>query len=346
MFLPAHKFLLPKPFQSIVRFCLLLCFTYTIMGSCGMALDDQGEFIGHHNNLKWKKDIPLDMVFIPGGTFLMGGGVNQGVVAKTNITQTTTVGPLYVDVAPVTNAKYQRFLELVLANPGEYGLEEAYIKNKLIPDITVWKKDFPFMFMDDSFGENYCTDPRFANYPVVGITLEAAQQFARVRSIYRNKYLASNGLPPSPDFRLPTAAEYEYAAKAGRLSGQYPWGGPTVRDQKGKLLANFQVTKGDYAASGYTYTSPVKAFPPNAYGLYDMAGNVAEWCEDQYSPLLIHKSGTMFSPDRDQEDSLFRVIKGGSWKDYAYSLQTGAYDGEHKEVARSYIGFRCVMSAL
>lgn len=342
LFTPYTSFSL-KLFKYSVTTLLLL--THIIIGSCGTIPDDKGEIIGQHNKVKWKNNAPLGMVLIPAGTFLMGGGVNQGVVAKTNVTQITTVGPFYMDETEVTVAQYFAFIAIVRADPAAYGLDTAYIDAKLMPDITVWRRDFGFMFMDDSFGKSYCNDPGFGDRPIVGITFEAAQQFARVRSIYRNKYLEAKGLPPAPDFRLPTAAEWEYAAKGGRSSAQYPWGGPSVRDQKGNLLANFQVTKGNYAASGYTYTSPVKAFPPNNYGLYDMAGNVSEWCEDVYSPLLIYKGGTI-SPFYKDEAGVFRVIKGGSWKDYAYALQTGVSDCEHKDVARSYIGFRCVMSAI
>lgn len=319
---------------------------YMTMGSCGTIPDDEGEFIGHHTKESWKNDIPLNMKLIPSGTFLMHGGVNEGGIGQTRIIQTTTVPSFYMDEAPVTNAQYRAFLDIVRADLESYGLNESYINEKLMPDVTVWQKVFPAMFIDDSYGQSYWQDPRFDDYPVVGITWEAAEQYARVRSIYRNNYLVSKGRKPGPDFRLPTAAKYEYAAKGGQPDAQYPWGGPSVRDPKtGKLLANFQATKGDYAASGYAYTSPIKAFPPNAYGLYDMAGNVAEWCADVYSPLPIHKN-EVISPFYKDEQGLFKVIKGGSWKDYAYALQTGVSDCEHKDIPRCYIGFRCVMSAM
>ncbi|MEF2228547.1 MAG: SUMF1/EgtB/PvdO family nonheme iron enzyme [Candidatus Cardinium sp.] len=343
MLLVSYNCFLPKRFRhSLAR---LLWLAYITISSCGTLLNDGGEIVDHNNKPKWSNKTPLGMVLIPAGTFLMGGGVNQSVVAKTNITQMATVGPFYMDEAPVTNAKYRKFIAIVQADPAAYGLDEAYINEKLMPDLTVWKRDFGFMFMDDSFGKSYWEDPRFDGYPVVGINWEAAQQFARVRTIYRNKYLEAKGLPPGPNFRLATAVEWEYAAKGGKESGQYPWGGPSVRDKKGNLLANFQVTKGNYAASGYAYTSPVKAFAPNGYGLYDMAGNVSEWCEDIYSPLLIHKSETI-SPFYKDKGGVFRLIKGGSWKDYSYALQTGVSDCEHKDMARAYIGFRCVMSAI
>ena len=343
MLFASYKSFLFKLFKCSLTTLLVL--TYAIMGGCGTMLDDEGEIVGHSNKVKSTNKPPLGMVLIPAGTFLMGGGVNQGVVSKTSITQVTTVAPFYMDQAPITNAQYRAFIAIVRADPAAYGLDETYINDKLMPDVTVWRKDFPDMFMDDSFGKSYWENPCYDGYPVVGIKFEAAQQFAHVRTIYRNKYLEAKGLPPLPPFRLPTAAEREYAAKGGRSSGQYPWGGPAVRDQKNRLLANFQVTKGNYAASGYAYTSPVKAFPPNDYGLYDMAGNVSEWCEDVYTPLLIHKNATISGFYKDKE-GVFRVIKGGSWKDYAYMLQTGVSDCEHKDIARSYIGFRCVMSAI
>nr|WP_176453739.1 SUMF1/EgtB/PvdO family nonheme iron enzyme [Cardinium endosymbiont of Bemisia tabaci]CDG50377.1 Gliding motility protein GldK [Cardinium endosymbiont cBtQ1 of Bemisia tabaci] len=326
---------------------VLCLFSDRSFSSSRIIVDEKGEIIGNKNKRKfvWKRHAPFGMVLIPSGTFLMGGGVNQSVIPSIHVTEVKTVGPFYMDETEVTVAQYFAFLDIVKSDPESYGLDIDYINAKLIPDMNSWQRDFGFMFMDDSFGTSYCNDPGFGDRPIVGITFEAAQQFARVRSIYRNKYLVSKGLPPAPDFRLPTAVEWEYAAKGGSSSFQYPWGGPNVRDTKGNLLANFKVTKGNYSASGYTYTSPVKAFPPNGYGLYDMAGNVSEWCQDVYSPIAIYKDRSERSIDI-SDKTVFRVIKGGSWKDYAYALQTGVCDFENQEVARCYIGFRCVMSAV
>ncbi|AXI24095.1 GldK: gliding motility-associated lipoprotein GldK [Cardinium endosymbiont of Sogatella furcifera] len=343
MLLVSYNRFLPKHFRH--NLARLLWLAYITISSCSALLDDEGEIIGDNNKSTSSNKPPIGMVLIRAGSCVMGSGVNQSVVAKTNITQMVTVGPFYMDEAPVTNAQYRKFIAIVQADPAAYGLDEAYINEKLMPDPTVWKRDFGFMFMDDSFGKSHWEDPRFDAHPVVGITWEAAQQYARIRTIRRNKHLEAKGRPPGPSFRLPTEAEWERAAKGGKESGQYPFGGPSVRDKKGNLLANFQVTKGNYAASGYAYTSPVKAFPPNAYGLYDMAGNVYDWCANVPSTLLIHKNETI-SPFYKDEDGVFRVIKGGSWKDYSYALQTGVSDYEHKDMARAYIGFRCVMSAI
>ena len=169
------------------------------------------------------------------------------------------------------------------------------------------------------------TNPRYSDYPVVGVTWQAAKVYAKVRSMYKNKALEERGLAPQPNYRLPTAAEWEYAAKGGIENAQYPWDGPFTRDSQGHILANFQSKVGDYSECGYTYPSPVRSFPPNKYGLYDMAGNVAEWCEDNYSPFLAKVSCVVNPVYRDSKTD-FRVIKGGSWKDVSYSIQTGVLD--------------------
>ncbi|TDG95748.1 SUMF1/EgtB/PvdO family nonheme iron enzyme [Cardinium endosymbiont of Culicoides punctatus] len=318
---------------------------YLIVSGFGTVHPNQnGEILGRSNKKGWKNDAPAGMVLVPSGTFLMGGGVNQGVIERTNIIQRKTITQFYMDETAITNAQYREFISIVRSNPELYGLDETYIDEKLMPDKNVWKKDFGSRFMGDELTENYYDNPIFDNYPVVGITWEAAKEYAKVRSIYKNEYLKKKGLPLSPSFRLPTAAEWEYAAKGGQEHAQYPWGGPFVRDEQGKLLANFQATKGNFAECGYTYTSPVKAFPPNSYGLYDMAGNIAEWCEDDYTPLLAQKSCSINPVYR--EDGVAKVIKGGSWKDISYFLQTGVFDCEHKDKSRSFIGFRCVMPVM
>lgn len=148
-------------------------------------------------------------------------------------------------------------------------------------------------------------------------------------------------------FRLPTEAEWEYAARGGKENATYPWGGPYLQDDRGCYLANFKPKRGNYIEDEkkgtYTYTAPVKSFPKNGYGLYDMAGNVAEWTQSPYNNSTYEFSSTLnpyLSNQAYQEPK--KVVRGGSWKDVGYLLMTGYRDYEYKDSARSYIGFRTV----
>ena len=85
-----------------------------------------------------------------------------------------------------------------------------------------------------------------------------------------------------PRFRLPTEAEWEYGSRGGYEHKLYPWEGPYLRNSKGCFLANFKPGRGDYIADNFEYTAPVDSYFPNDYGLYNMPGNVAEWCQDDY----------------------------------------------------------------
>jgi sulfatase modifying factor 1 len=140
-------------------------------------------------------------------------------------------------------------------------------------------------------------------------------------------------------------AEWEYAARGGRDMAKYPWGNPYVRNQKGCLLANFKPGRGNYFDDGFAYTAPVATFFANDYGLYEMSGNVAEWCEDAFDPssmpLVWDLNPTFF-----KEEITKKVIRGGSWKDIAYYLETGTRTYEFKDSTRASIGFRCAMTHL
>ncbi|MEY2792833.1 MAG: hypothetical protein RJA76_825, partial [Bacteroidota bacterium] len=109
--------------------------------------------------------------------------------------------------------------------------------------------------------------------------------------------------------------------------------------------ANFKPYRGNYDADGHAYTSPVKYFNPNEFGLYDMAGNVSEWCIDAYSENIVAVSWDLNTVNIDAENPR-KVIRGGSWKDIAYYLETGTRAYEYETQKRSYIGFRCVMRYL
>jgi gliding motility-associated lipoprotein GldK len=168
------------------------------------------------------------------------------------------------------------------------------------------------------------------------------------------------GLPSNPRFRLPTEAEWEYAARGGRNLAKYPWGNPYVRNTLGCMLANFKPGRGNYYDDGFAYTAPVASYFANDWGLYDMAGNVAEWCQDAYYEAAVPTVWDMnpvFDPQSKKGDANSigysnlsayprRVVRGGSWKDIAYFLETGTRTYQHFDSTSTSIGFRCAMTYL
>lgn len=348
-----------------------VCILLTLQGCLlGQKTDDRGEALGVPGRVGWKMEAPAGMVFIPGGSFKIGN-VDQDLASCVNPPRQVAVSSFYADEHAVTNNQYRQFIETLLteattdrpnqdraeepeedfasgvteneasAEPNTSAISEEFIMQYLYPDMTRWKKDFSHQ-MADPMIEEYYEHVAFDNFPVVGITWEAARYFAAWRTRHLNEYREKNGLWSMPKFRLPTAAEWTYAARGGNEFSKYPWGGSYVRDTEGNLLANFKSNRGNYRECKYDYTAPVDHFPRNGYGLH-IGGNVSEWTLDAYNPAATARTWDL-NPVYLDEDQPIKVIKGGSWKDIARFLQTDAVDYEHKDRARSYIGFRCVMS--
>jgi len=213
------------------------------------------------------------------------------------------------------------------------------------PDTIMWLRDFQFAYNDPKM-RMYFSHPGFSNYPVVGVTWEQAQAFCQ----WRTKLYNSINTVAAQDYRLPTEAEWEYASRGGRKLALYPWGGNYIRDNKGCYMANFKPMRGSYTDDMGATTMKVASFPPNDFGLYDMAGNVAEWTSTAYndgSTTLVSDMNPSFQYNAKTEDSDLlkrKVVKGGSWKDIAYYLQCGVKTYEYQNESRPYIGFRCVRS--
>lgn len=219
------------------------------------------------------------------------------------------------------------------------------------PDTLCWVADFTYSY-NEPMTTMYFWHPAYDNYPVVGVTWKQATAFCIWRTKYLNDALQRNGRYFVHDYRLPTESEWEYAARGGLDLSMYPWGGMYTRNYKGCFLANFKPLRGNYADDGGVTTMKVGSFEPNEWGLYDMAGNVAEWTANAYDEsayIFTHDLNPDYKYNAKPDDppSMKRkVIRGGSWKDIAYYLQCGTRSYEYQDTAKSYIGFRCVRTYL
>jgi len=216
------------------------------------------------------------------------------------------------------------------------------------PDTLVWIRDFSYSY-NEPMTKRYYSHPAFGNYPVVGVNWNQATVFCEWRTQYLNASLEKKKMATESNFRLPTETEWEYAARGGRSQSMFPWGNYYLRNKKGCLLANFKPGRGNYPEDGGFYTVRADAYWPNDFGLYCMAGNVAEWTSSLYYEGAYNFQHDMNpdirynAKDTDPPRMKRKVIRGGSWKDVGYYLQTSTRTYEYQDTTKSYIGFRCVI---
>lgn len=328
-----------------------------------------------------------NLVFIQGGRTTLGSSEQDLLNTRDNIERTVTVASFYMDETEVANIHWLEYLYYVKLDSSNEFYQSA------LPDTTVWQEDLAF---NDSYVDHYLRYPGFRYYPVVGVSWIQANDYCKWRTSVVNMKLAEDAgleeMPAEqggripletgvvlPDYRLPTEAEWEYAAQA--LVGTqwldenqthkriYPWDGHALRNPYGKemgyFLANFKRGRGDYAGiagklnDGAMITAYIYEYPPNDFGLYNMAGNVNEWVQDVYRPLSfqdfddlnpIRRDGTIdeaLDYDTQNYNSLItnnvRVFKGGSWKDVAYWMSPGTRRYIEEDSSTATIGFRCAM---
>jgi len=221
----------------------------------------------------------------------------------------------------------------------------------IYPDTLCWMHDYAYSY-NDNLTRNYFSHPAYDDYPVVGITYKQAKAFSVWRTLMMNNFLESEDFSRMEDFRLPTEAEWEYAAKGGGEGTPYPWGGPYVRNGKGCFIANYKPMRGNYDNDGGIDPIVVAHYAPNDFGLYDMAGNVAEWCEDTFNESSYNFAHDLNqytgyqATDQDKPEMKRKVIRGGSWKDQKHFIQTSTRAYEYQDSGKSYVGFRCAQSYL
>ncbi|WP_289158434.1 SUMF1/EgtB/PvdO family nonheme iron enzyme [uncultured Muribaculum sp.] len=233
---------------------------------------------------------------------------------------------------------------------GDYDFVNTYIVN-IYPDTTAWINDFDNAY-NEPYVRLYFSHGGYNDYPVVGVSWEQANAFSNWRTDYLRRSLGKEGVYIEP-YRLPTEAEWEYAARAGKSENIYPWDGELpLTEDKGCFYANFKPDEGNYVRDGHIITSRVGTYSPNDFGLYDMAGNVSEWTSTAYTESISKLTSDLnpeYRYDAAIEDPYrmkHKIVRGGSWKDVAHNVRSDLRMWEYQNEQRSYIGFRNVRTQI
>lgn len=323
----------------------------------GVGLDTSG--------IKQNKLDHAGMVYIPAGTFLMGASDKEGR-ADEYPQHNVKVSAFWMDKTEVTNASFAKFVaETSYITTAERKPDWEELKGQLPegtpkpPDSVLVASSLVFSSpkkvnnLNDAsqwWAWKQGADWRHPNgpkssikgrdqYPVVHISWNDAMAYCK----WAGK-------------RLPTEAEWEYASRGGLKDAKYPWGDEDI--EKGKAKANtwqgsFPIKNTNW--DGFSRLAAVKQFKSNGYGLFDMAGNVWEWCSDWYRPdyyqqqgaLSTNPSGPTSSYDPMEPTVPKRVVRGGSFMcnaSYCKGYRVTSRMKTSADTGLEHTGFRCVSS--
>ena len=315
---------------------------------------------------KYVSNTPDGMVYIPGGEFSMGSvnplGMQEGgkeEMSDARPVHRVRLKPFFMDATEVTNADFEKFVlethyvTIAEKTPTKEEFPDAPLENLVAGSVVFSPPPQPVPLTDHLQWWSYKHGANWRqpegpgssikgreNYPVVHIAWPDAMAYAR----WAGK-------------RLPSEAEWEFAARGG-VSGQlYPWGNQLRPDGRW-MINSFQgnFPNNDLGTDGFKGMAPVKKFSPNSFGLYDMSGNVWEWCSDWYrhdyyaalsrtSKLITDPKGPSDSYDPQEPGALKRVQRGGSYlctEQYCTRYMVGTRGKGEVNSASNHLGFRCV----
>lgn len=217
----------------------------------------------------------------------------------------------------------------------------------IYPDTTCWVNDFPNA-NNEKYMRLYFNSADYNDYPVVGVTWEQANAFCAWRTDYLLRGLRDEARQLQR-YRLPSEIEWEFAAR-GKEGNPFPWNDASMKNEKGCFYANFKPDRGNYTQDGNLITSKTGIYGANSNGLFDMAGNAAEWTSTVYTQAGVNSMSDL-NPEMEYkaapEDPYAlkkKSVRGGSWKDPESLIRSAWRSYEYQNQPRCYIGFRCVRS--
>jgi formylglycine-generating enzyme required for sulfatase activity len=278
------------------------------------------------------------MIVMPGGSFLMGTDDGVGYASDgEGPVREVTLSPFWIDACAVSNERFVAFIDATgyVTDAERYGW--SFVFGGLLPDDfqeTRGVAAAPWWRLVEG------ADWRHPEGPLSDIEARAGHPAVHVSWLDAVSYCSWAGL------RLPTEAEWEYAARGGLVQRRYPWGDELTPG--GEHRCN--IWQGTFPShnsmdDGYFGTAPVDAFPPNGYGLYNMTGNAWEWCADWFSPSF-HVDGPR-ADSTGPPAGTHRVIRGGSYlchESYCNRYRVAARSANTPDSSTGNTGFRCARS--
>lgn len=281
------------------------------------------------------------MIYLDGGTFLMGTDDQEGFPADgEGPVREVTIKPFYIDPCTVTNAEFKQFIDQTGYRTEAESFGWSFVFHLFVSEATAQKvksavQQTPWWWVVEGAdwqhpeGPDSSVEDRW-DHPVIHVSYQDALAYCK----WSGK-------------RLPTEAEWEYAARGGLVQKRYPWGDelkPGGQHRCNIWQGKFPIKNN--ASDGYAGTAPVRAFEPNGYGLYNVAGNVWEWCSDWFSPDY-HIKAKRVNPSGPPTGQA-RVMRGGSYlchKSYCNRYRVAARSKNTPDSSTGNIGFRCAADA-
>jgi len=264
-----------------------------------------------------------ELVFVKGGTFIIGNDsckFDGNFFYTENLKDTLFVNDYYIGKYEITNYQFCVFLNEIGNQMDSSGNPWIEINKKYNSKRNIYKK----------YDNIYGVKTKYQNYPVGWVSWYGADAYC--------KWLSSK---TGKKYRLPTEAEWEYAARSGGKDYLYSWGNETNGNKIEGNIADICYDKTILnIKDGYKYQAPIGSFAPNEIGIYDMTGNVNEWCNDWF--LLLKCSSSM------EQDGLIRfgkVIKGGDFSSPMYRAKCSIKEVDMLSKRGERTGFRIVMEA-